>query len=355
MGLPSINIIFTEAASNLLVRAQKGVLAVILLDSATAVLGGHTFTSVDDIPAAMSNANKAYIIRAFVDADNKPSKVLCYVLPSDAENLSEATEWLSSQRFNWLVGPPHITPEAVAELTAWVKTQRNNNRLYKAVLPEEAANDKAIVNFVTKDIEAAGEIYTPAEYCSRIAGLIAGTPLTSSITFAVLPEVTAVEELTRAEQDAADEAGKLILIHDGRKVKAGRGVTSLVALGTGDSESYKKIKVVETLDLISEDLTYLAEDNYIGKYANSYDNRLLLVSAIKGYFTTLENEGVLKSGSTVDIDSEGIVEWLNAHSVNPSEMTEQEIREYDTGDEVFLVAVIKVFDAIEDIRLKIQI
>lgn len=354
MGLPNINITFQEAASTAIVRAQKGVLGMILKDSTTSVQGSHVFKSTGDIPTAMSDVNKDYIKQAFIGNDSKPKKVLCYVLPAAPTDLSAATAWLSSQRFNWLVGPPDTDAAEATELDAWVSTQRAAGRKYKAVLPEKAADDMAVVNFASNGIKVGGTTYAAAGYCARIAGLIAGTPLTAAITYATLPEVTAVEQLTKAEMDAAVEAGKLIAFHDGQKVKCGRGVTSLTTLANTLAE-YQKIKIVEAIDLISEDITTLAEDTYIGKYANSYDNKLLLVTAIGNYFRILELEGVLKKGSTVDIDVAATKAYLTDSGVDVTELSEREIRESDTGDNVFLAASITVLDAIEDITLKISI
>ena len=42
--------------------------------------------------------------------------------------------------------------------------------------------------------------------------------------------------------------------------------------------------------------------NYLGKFANSYDNKCLVIAAIKEYFAQLENSGVLLTSSTVGID-----------------------------------------------------
>lgn len=105
-----------------------------------------------------------------------------------------------------------------------------------------------------------------------------------SATYAPLPELTDVDRLTRDELDAAVNAGKLALKWDGRKVKVARAVNSFVTTSQGMLDSFKKIKIVEIMDLIRTDITATAEDSYIGKYANTYDNKLLLVTAVPGLF-----------------------------------------------------------------------
>ena len=120
-------------------------------------------------------------------------------------------------------------------------------------------------------------------------------------------------------------------------------------------DSFKKIKIVEIMDLIRTDITATAEDSYIGKYANTYDNKLLLVTAIRGYFMGLEQDQLVQPGYTVDIDVSAQEQYLVARGVDTSEMTEQEIREADTGSHVFLLIRCKILDAIEDIDIQVEI
>lgn len=72
---------------------------------------------------------------------------------------------------------------------------------------------------------ADGTELSAAKYCSRIAGLICGTEVSKSITFAVLDDLTSVSAKSRTEIDAAIKAGKLCAFNDGEKIKIARGVT----------------------------------------------------------------------------------------------------------------------------------
>jgi len=150
--------------------------------------------------------------------------------------------------------------------------------------------------------------------------------------------------------------GEFILFHDGQKVKVGRAVNSLTTATQDKGEIFKKIKIVEAIDMIRNDIQMTAQDSYIGKYSNSYDNKCLLITAISGYFTQLELEGILQAGSSfVGIDMAAQEAYLQSKGMDTSEMTEQEIKEANTDDKVFLKANIKILDAIEDIDLKIAI
>lgn len=358
MGLPSINIAFEHAASSAITRSTKGVVACILKDAAAS--GALTLTRAADIPSALTAENRAYLTRAFVGYVSQPRRVLAYVLPATAENMTAAFDWLATQTFDYLVGPPDTDAAAAKTLADWVTAQRDTHHLCRAVLPEYAANHWAIVNFATADSKyqtsaTQTTTLTPAQMCSRIAGLLAGTPMTMSCTFAPMTDVEDIARLSTTDGDAAVEAGKLILVHDGRKVKVGRGVTSLTTVPVGKSDAYKSIKIVELLDMVDNDLRMTIEDNYIGKYANVYANKLVLLTAIKTYFKQLEREGLLDAGSTVDIDVAAQRAYLIAQGVDADAMTEQEVREANTGKQVFLATTITPVDAIEDVTIKIAL
>jgi len=354
MGLPNINIEFKSQATSALVRSQKGIVAIILKDAGAN--GAHVLTSAKQIPAALGTENQAYIARTFLGYVNPPRKVIVYVEPATAEDLTEGLAYMATQTFDYLVGPPDITTAECTAIVNWIKDRRADGFIPKAVLPDTAADHEAIINLTTSGIKVGTVGYTAAEYCSRIAGLIAGTPLTISCTYAPLTEVTDVDRLTKDEMDVAIDAGKFIIFHDGEKVKVGRGVNSLQTTTSDKGESFKKIKIVEAIDMMNSDIRMTAQDSYIGKYANSYDNKCLLISAIKEYFTGLESQGILKSGSSaVAIDVSAQEAYLQAQGIDTSKMTEQEIKEANTGDKVFLTASVSILDAIEDINLEIVV
>lgn len=354
MGLPNINIAFKSTAASAVQRSEKGVVALILKDAKEN--GGHAYTNVTQVPSTLGAANQAYVQRAFLGYVNPPRKVLVYVLPA-AEALTDALNWLATQVFDYLAGPPDCSEAEATAIATWIASRRTNDAaICKAVLPNKAADSEAIVNFTTDDILVGSTEYTTAQYCARIAGLLAGTPMTISCTYAPLPEVADIGRLTKAEMDTAINAGKCILFHDGEKVKVGRGVNSLQTTTQDKGDAWKKIKLVEVMDMIQADIRTTAQDAYIGKYANSYDNKCLLISAIKGYLTSLEQAGILQAGSSgVGIDVAAQEAHLQSIGVDTSKLSEQKLKEANTGDKVFLQASIKILDAIEDINLNITI
>ncbi len=354
MPLPSINITFRTLGITAIQRSQKGVVALIVRGDK--LVGGKSFTNINEIPTDWCDASKEYAKRAFTGYINPPRKVIVYMMDGEEHTLQSALDYLRLQEFDYLAGPPDITEQEADSIANWVKSERQNHHLVKAVLPHVPADHEGIINFTTPNIHVGEGTYTAAEYCSRIAGLIAGTPMTISCTYAPLPEVTDVERMSKEEMDEAIDKGEFILFHDGEKVKVGRGVNSFVTTIQGKGADFKKIKIVEAMDMIDHDIRMTAQDNYIGKYANSYDNKCLLIMAIKGYLEELERAVILERDTSVvqiDLDAQEI--YLKKKGINTENMTEHQVKTANTDDQVFLHASIIILDAIENIDLTIDI
>ena len=176
-----------------------------------------------------------------------------------------------------------------------------------------------------------------------------------SCTYAPLTELADCARLTREEGDAAIDAGKFILIHDGQKVKVGRGINSFVTTIDGKGTAFQKIKIVECMHMMEQDIRKTAEDSYIGKYPNSYDNKCLLMTAIDGYLEQLAGDDLIAAGWTVEINLEKTRAYLKSIGVDVSEMTDDQIRRADTGDKVFIKISVTILDAIEEIDIEANI
>lgn len=371
MGVPKLNITFHAAAERTAYKVTHGTVALILQEAASVSNSDildklHELNRENDIPDGLSDESKDYIKRAFIGGVYKPAKVWAYIATAPAsseheEDMATAYEAalaaLSRIDFDWLTIKTADSGVA-AIVKEWIDTQRSNGAWCKAIIPSETAadfDDEAIVNFVAKTITVADGTYDAAAYSSRIAGIIAGTPLSASVTHHILPEVSDVYRYLSAEQDQLVDDGALILIYDGVKVKIARGVTSLTTTA-GKIASLKKIKIIDALDSISRDLKLLCSDNYVGKYTNTYDNKCLLLTAIKSYLAGLEQQGVIQEGSSkVELDIAAINDYLTESGVDTSDMTEQDLKVADTGSEVFIRASFKVYDAIEDITIDIEV
>lgn len=354
MGMPGVNISFTERAATAVSRGERGIVAIIMKDTVPAK-NPVEIISVTDIPDTLTAANKKQIELALMGYVNAPKKVIAYILPENAENYADALNWLEVNKFDYLVAPTCATDEQESTITLWIKAQRAGGKKVKAVLPQHAADTEGIINYATASVTDEDEnTYTAEQYCSRIAGIIAGTPMTIACTYAPLGELVNCSRMKKAEMDTAVDAGKLIVFHDGEKVKIARGVNSLTTVTSEKGNQFKKIKIVEAMDMINDDIIKTAEDSYLGKYANSYDNKCLLLSAISNYFESLIRDGILSSGSvSIDIDANRL--YLAKKGVDVSDLSDDAIKTADTDDKVFMNATVKILDAIEEITLPIAI
>lgn len=385
MGAPSMDIQFIERAITAVTRGERGIVLLWVKDSLpAAAVNPATIILSSDIPSGLSDATVEQIKLAMIGYTNAPKKVLVYGMgiSEDAETAAvdagykKAMEVSETVKFDYLAIPTVETDGKTQEVASWVKSMRDNKRKkIKAVLPKIEADHEGVINFTTDrnvKTETVTEkdgtkttvdiVYTAEQYCARIAGLIAGTPLTIACTYAPLTELSDCTRLT--DIDTPVDNGEFIVFYDGEKVKVVRGVNSFVTTVDGKGDSFKKIKIVEAMDMINDDIIKTTQDSYLGKYANSYSNKCLLISAISGYFAQLKRDGIISSYS-VSLDAEAIRTYLKSKGLKATledgtikevdECSDEEIITADTGSFVFLTGNIKILDAIEDIKMPIYI
>ncbi len=361
MGLPDIVIEFTKKAVASIKVGAGGIVGIIIKDAKNH--GVLELKGIEDIPSTGSNAlkkeNVAYIERAFLGS---PKKVIVYVLPVSAENYLEAFKYFGTVNVNYLCGAPDIAPDESTALATWVANIRKNTpKRPCVVLPNKPFDNKAIINFSVVNYAEKDQImvgdkgYTEAEYCSRIAGLLAGMDLKISATYKPLAEVTGIPVADRDNVSEAIDAGKLTLYNDGDRIVIARGVNSLVTTNQVETEDLQKIKILAIQDLIETDIYSTINKSYIGNYTNSYDNKCLLITAIKSYLQKLENKGYLKKGySSIEINLVKQRLYLEGIGIDTSKMSEQELKEANTGSQVFLKGKVSILDAIEDVDITIN-
>ena len=387
LGMPSVNIAFIEAGIEAIQSSQRGIVALLLeedADTVTKLLTDHTgsdgkttikaiknpFTvyTTDDIPDELSDDNKDYITKALIGYVKSPYRVKVYLMDkvtdetknASADKFADALKTLATDRWDYLAIPTIATAQCESVAT-WLKTNRENKgKRSKVVLPGYAADYEGVINFSNTKIVTASKTYTGAQYTPRIAGLIAGTPLTISATYAPLSEVIDCDRYTEDENDEKVNNGEFFIWYDGEKFKMSRAMNSLVTTTQGKLEAYQTIKSVDIMDAIYDDIKKAAQDSYIGKYTNDYDNKQLLISAIMGYFKELEDGRLLqKDYSEVDINVEKVKTYQLEHGLYTKEeladMDDLAIKKLDTKKQVLLTAKIKILDAMEDIDLPINI
>ena len=358
MNMPSINVVFKEKGISAIERSERGIILMILKEETLPLETEFTLYTVDDIPSDLSESNREQLELSMRGYVNSPKKVIAEII--DTEDYTEILKAIENKRFDYLV-IPDIEEKDIDTISTWIKGMRTNkDKMIKAVLPNAAADNEGVISFVNKVIKTKAKTYTTAQYCSRIAGIIAGTPMTISCTYAPLAEIIECDVWTKEEMDEMADSGKLFFFFDGEKVKLGRGVNSLVTTVENKGESFKKIKLVDLMDMIHDDIRTTAQDNYLGKYANSYSNRCLLVTAIQGYLDQLSEDGLLEQGeNTAYIDVESTKLWLESNGkytkAELAEMSEMDIKLANIGSNVFISVDASLLDAMEDVTITVNI
>lgn len=365
MGAPKLEISFIEKAKSLIERSERGIVGLILKDLVSDNTNNFIVQLENDIPTWLSDFNKEQIKLALLGNATAPKKVICYVMDTDkdlAEEYTNAFDFIRKSKTTILAIPSVLEDDKLSTTVEYVKKLREeDHKKIIAVLPYDktldyegivGCNFTAYVDSAT-NTKVSGE-YTKDEYCSRIAGLIAGTPTNNSITYATLSDLTDCNRLTNEEQDKAVDNGELILMNDGEKVKVVRGVSTLKTTTDTKGDSFKKIKIVQIMDLIYDDIIVALRDDYIGKYNNDYDDKCVLMTAVNNYFLSLVSESIITEGS-VSIDLDAIRTYLKTKGEDVTEMSDTELKNAQTGSTVYLTGVVKIPDAIEDIIFPIYI
>lgn len=349
MGLPIIDISFKQLAKSAVIRSQRGIVALILKDTTKASL---TVFDEGDIPSNLTEPNQALIKDVL---KGSPNKIELFVLGSEGQ-ISEALTYFEGVEFNLMCMPSAETDDVTAIKTFIKKMNEVVKYKCDAILANEKADSEAIINYTAKNIVVGGESVTTANHTARIAGLIEGTPLHQSVTFATLSDVDAIENLTKEQADSRIDAGELILVREMGKVRVARGVNSLTTLTDIKGNAFQKIKLRKTLNLIHNDLRRVIVEKYIGKVPNNYDNKCVLITEIKNYLDELSNEQLIEKVNTVGIDLIAQKKWLKDNTnLDVNVMSEQEIKEANTQSNVFIAISLKVVDAMEDIVVSVEI
>lgn len=349
MGLPEILIEFKTKGTTVVQRSARGIVALALKDD-KGTFDTKIYNSIDELDEShWSPENLDYIEKTFWGT---PNKVIVERLPLEATDYNTALARLKNKKWNWL-SIPGIEADSTST-AAWVKQMRDvNHKTFKAVLPNEDADHEGIVNFATDDLETESKTYNTAEYTSRIAGILAGMPFTRSATYFGLNELKNIKE--HEDPDKEIDNGKLVLINDGELVKIGRGVTSLTSTTATKGKEFQKIKIVDAVDMVRDDIRDTFEKHYAGKVNNIYDNKILFLAAVNAYFDILETEDVLDPSfdNKAEIDVRAQKAYLKSKGIDTDKMTERQIKEANTESKVFAKANVKFIDSMEDLKFTV--
>lgn len=398
-GMPKVLITFKTKSTTAISRSARGIVVMILKNETSDIMKRYKISDVTDIPTTtpevgLTTKNIDLVKKCLLGT---PLRVLVYTIPNDdvedaTINQNSVLKEIANIKWNYICAPTS-TEQEQEDLVSWVKSQRNNKKkTFKAVCAHQEADDKGIINFCTEQIKVANpnykaddgnseEIgyvdeaytdisviaeddvsekepeyitYSAIEYTARIAGILAGLSLDRSATYYQLNEVESVE--TYEDIDTLIDNGQLLLVDegDGDGVKIARACNSLTTFTTDVGQDFRFIKIVEAIDMITDDIRDTFKSDYVGKVINDYNHKMLFISAIMVYFSGLKGNVLDNSPTaqnTVDIDEEQQKNYAILKGEDVAEMTVQQIREYNTGTNVYLTGRITPVNAMEDLTI----
>lgn len=339
---PGLYINFTEAAAAQIQGGARGTVALPLIQYKKAAAGQFFTVEKEAEAAEWFGAEFVEPIRFALRGGAK--EVLVYTVPKPSEGAElTAADYLtirdvfSTRHFNVFVYPDEVPASEQKATLAWcVDSREDEGKHFLTVFGGTAEDDQDpakgnqrsvdlkddyAVNLIS-GVTLDGTVYSSARYAPYIAGLIAGTGINKSITYAPVYANDVSKRLRNTEINAALQKGSLVLVHDGEKVKVEQGLVT----------SKNKIRAMRARQAISTDVTKAAADSYIGKLDNNADGQAALISAVKAYLERLELSNVL-----TDIEV----------TLDPDRKSE--------GDTVYLLIAFTEIDSMERIFLTIRV
>lgn len=364
-GLPWVLIDFKTKAATAIARSARGIVAMILHNETEDTQKMYRIDDVSDIPEKGLSEKSIELIKLCLKGT--PARILLYTIPDStvegaANSIASTLKKLGYVKWNYLCAPDSTFQEH-EDIASWIKSMsENKDKTYKAVLANNKGDHECIINLTTDAIKVQTDMdednnpvyttYDATTYTARIAGVLAGLPLDRSATYYSLPEVVSVEQYE--DPDEAVKNGELILIdeEDGNGVKIARGVNSFTSFTKEKGAAYRKIKIVEGVHMVKDDLRDTFKSYYAGAYINHYRNKMLFCAAVDVYFNNLKGNVLDPDGkNNIDINEEWQRNYAKLQGEDTSKMTAMEIRKYNTGDTLALTGDVKFVDAMENLQI----
>lgn len=360
VGLPNIDIVFKQKAVTAVLRSERGILAVLVQDDKqTEGVTRFTYKRGTDVSDKdYSTDNYKAIKRAFDVAVNK---VHVFRYASTVE-LKDVFKEVEKVRINYICTNVKANQQ---ELANYVRQYNNDNQGHKivgVVSNIETADSKYIINLkgtggTLKDDTAV----TAEDYVIRIASTLANLPMNRSLTYYVFSDLKAWDDSYIDSENPIGvwiTKGFLTLINDDDEVKCGRAVNSLVTFTSTDTEDMSHIIVVESMNLILEDIYTTFKDYYVGKYKNTLSNQRLFISSVNSYFRTLQGEEILDDAydnhAEIDIEAQRNA-WTSIGKTEAEDWADLKVQQMSFRTNVYLAGDVKITNCMEDLSFQIAL
>lgn len=355
IGMPKVKISFESMGLSAIQRSERGIVLLLLKADSGDEAKEYQFTSLIDLPKekAFSEDIEKLIKLAF---EAHPHKLIVELYNEDTRPLEDVLKKMAMMKFNYY-SAPNADAEDVAKILSWHKLNvTEKDKTFKFVAYNEEADDETVINWAVNDLVYDDKSYTGQEFTALVSSQLASLPLTRSFTYFSWGKISQADLPFSEDEDEAVNQGKLFLTYDGEKYKIARGVNSLTTYSEDKGEDFSKIRIVEAMHLIKDDIRETWEDNYAGKILNKYENKQQFIALVNQvYFKELEDAVLDSEGNShVDIDLEANRAYAIQRGAKVEDMTEMQIKTYNTGSNVFLAGTVSLLDAMEDLTIKFR-
>ncbi|WP_299033888.1 phage tail sheath C-terminal domain-containing protein [uncultured Anaerococcus sp.] len=351
IGMPQIKIAFESQGLTAIQRSERGIVLLLLKGENEEEQGSYRMNTLLDLPEEVQFSEKnAQLIRLAFQA--RPNRILVEVY-GDTNPLASLLKKYELIKFNYYAAP-NAPEEDVEAIKTWHSQMiEKKDKTIKFVAFDYTADDETVINWSTDRIVYDGVEYTGQEFTALVASELAGLPLTRSFTYFEWPLISEASLPFADDEDKAVNEGKLFLTYDGEVYKIARGVNSLTTYSDKKGEDFSKIKIVDAMHLIKDDIRETFEKFYVGKILNSYANKQQFIAMInRVYFVELRGTVLEESDrNRVDIDVPAHMRYAIKRGANVDDMTEQQLKEFNTGSNVFLDGYVSLLDAMEDLYI----
>lgn len=370
IGMPRVKIEFESMGLTAIQRSERGICLLLLKEETVKEKTKFKFTSLADvkkkgvIETVDSSGEKKteqvegdfsddvyrYIDLAFEAA---PNKLLVRTYDEKTVKLDDVLKELTIERFDHYAAP-NATKEDLKVILSWHKKMMLRDKTIKFTVFGEASDMETVFNWSTPYVVYDGVRYTGQEYTALVASELAALPLTRSFTYFSWPKVSEAGLPFAEDEDKAVNEGKLFLTYDGEKYKIARAVNSLTTYHADKGEDFSKIRVIEAIHLIKNDIARTWDKFYVGIILNTYANKQQFIALVNQvYFKQIENTVLEALGNShVDIDIEKNRMYAVTRGADVDEMDMMQIKTYNTGSNLFLTGTVSILDAMEDLSIK---
>lgn len=356
--MPKIEINFTQKATSLITRSERGY-AILIIQDATDATAWKVYKDITEIDADKEKYTSENL-QAIRDAFLFGTYRVCVARIGTEETVSNALTIIEKNiSTGWIAYPEGIAADQQT-IATWIKSKENNKKTYKALVYKATTTDcRHVVNFYNDKVTYAddrGEV-AGNKYLATLVGILASCNITRGCTYFKCTDLTRIEEV--ADRDAALEKGQFILFNDTDYVRIATDVNSLTTTnGKTLTEDMRYIETVEAMDLILDDIRDEFKNNYLGPYRNKLDNQILFISAINGYFKDLAKEDVL------DIEHENVASinvtnqrdaWVASGKSEAATWDDATVKKNTYKRNIYLAGDIKILGSMVNLEFNISL